>query len=44
MKNKYQASQAMKRPGPAGETDAPADFPPLDLRDFFSASEARADR
>ncbi|WDT80803.1 MAG: hypothetical protein MPW14_03180 [Candidatus Manganitrophus sp.] len=45
MKSKQAGLHAMKQPettGAAAET--PADFPSIDLKDFFSASEARVDR
>jgi len=44
MKSKHEASEAMKRTGPAVAGDASADSPSIDLRDFFSASEGRVDR
>ena len=44
MKSKNETSEAMKRTGPAVAGEASADSPSIDLRDFFTASEARVDR
>ncbi|MCG3113775.1 MAG: hypothetical protein MCM46_18380 [Candidatus Manganitrophus sp. SB1] len=45
MKSKHAGLHAMKQPGTTGAAaETPADFPSIDLKDFFSASEARVDR
>ena len=44
MKSKQETSEAMKRTGPGKAANVSTESPSIELRDFFSASEARVDR